>query len=376
MDFIQNFINSSADDSWTYLISGDFNLPNIDWNSICINAGLCSDTNSSANLLLKFLDRNGMGQFVDIPTRENNTLELLISNISELVLDISAEDTMLSDHKIVTVTLGCDFSSSKPASSTKNRRFGFSSFDFKRANFPLLNSYLQNVCWEEMFDEDPENFPPNLETLLKNIFLICVPLKSDICGTLKKSRKIPGLRALKRRRKKLYTRMKALHAVNSMSTRLCSLKSSLCNIDACIKKHLTSHRLREETRAVQAIQRNPAFFYSYAKKFSKLKSKIGPLKDKSGIFVSTAKGMADLLQRQFSSVFSDPCSKATKDPSFPPVSTVLDDIDLSVEDFENAIDEVRETSAPGEDEVPAILLKNANLLFPCPFFAMELFIST
>ena len=101
-----------------------------------------------------------------------------------------------------------------------------------------------------------------------------------------------------------------------------------------------------------------------------MKSKIGPLKDKSGSFVSTAKGMADLLQRQFSSVFSDPCSIATKDPSFPPVSTVLDDIDLSVEDFENAIDEVRETSAPGEDEVPAILLKRCKSSLSLPLFLL------
>ena len=141
MDFIQNFVNA-ADDSWTYLISGDLNFPNIDWNSLCVNTGLSSDTNSSANLLLNFLDKNGMGQFVNISTRKNNILDIFITNMSELVLDVSAEDTMLSDHDLVTVTLGCDFSSSKESSARSVRSSGFSFFNFKQNEFLLAKRLL------------------------------------------------------------------------------------------------------------------------------------------------------------------------------------------------------------------------------------------
>ena len=369
MDFIQNFVNA-ADDSWTYLISGDLNFPNIDWNSLCVNTGLSSDTNSSANLLLNFLDKNGMGQFVNISTRKNNILDIFITNMSELVLDVSAEDTMLSDHDLVTVTLGCDFSSSKESSARSVRPFGFSSFNFKQANFPLMNSYLQNVCWDEMFSEDPDSFPERFELLLLNICHLCVPLKSTSCFKTAKFKKVAGFRALKRRRNKISARIKALLAFNPLSGRLCSLKSTLCNIDAQIKKQLTSHRLKEEAKAIQAISENPSFFYSYAKRFSKLKSKIGPLKDQSGAFVSSSKGKADLLQDQFSSVFSDPSSELKKDPSFPSVSSVLDDFLLSIQDFEDAIDEIHVNSAPGEDEVPAILLKSCKASLVAPLYLL------
>ena len=75
-------------------------------------------------------------------------------------------------------------------------------------------------------------------------------------------------------------------------------------------------------------KKNPSYFYSYAKKFSRVKSKIGPLKDDQGYFVSDPKQMANMLQRQFCSVFSDPNAKSITEPSFPPAITSLEDIQV------------------------------------------------
>ena len=74
--------------------------------------------------------------------------------------------------------------------------------------------------------------------------------------------------------------------------------------------------MSEEHAAVAEIKSNPRFFYSYAKKFSKVKSKIGPLKGKNGKYVSDSKEMADILQKQFCTFFSDPNSIAKRNPSF------------------------------------------------------------
>ena len=90
------------------------------------------------------------------------------------------------------------------------------------------------------------------------------------------------------------------------------------------------------------------------------------MKDQSGAFVSSSKGKADLLQDQFSSVFSVPSSELKKDPSFPSVTSVLDDFLLSIQDFEGAIDEIHVNSAPGEDEVPAVLLKSCKASLVAP----------
>ena len=42
IDFVQNFINHVGD-SWTFLISGDLNFPNIEWPTLSVNAGLTTE---------------------------------------------------------------------------------------------------------------------------------------------------------------------------------------------------------------------------------------------------------------------------------------------------------------------------------------------
>ena len=72
--------------------------------------------------------------------------------------------------------------------------------------------------------------------------------------------------------------------------------------------------------------------------------------------------MADLLQAQFTSVFSDPHAPNVTDPSFPPPSVQhpqeLPHFDISDEDIISAISSIPSSSASGPDGVPAILLKN------------------
>ena len=69
--------------------------------------------------------------------------------------------------------------------------------------------------------------------------------------------------------------------------------------------------------------------------------------------LSDSKQMADLLQKQFCAVFSNPLCNIKKDPDFAPTA-----VSLEVKDIKTSIDEIRITSAPGEDEIPAILLKS------------------
>ena len=67
-NFVQNFV-TSVNGNWNFLINGDFNFPNINWQSSNVVSGLSSNENACANLLLNFLERNGMRQYVDVSTR-------------------------------------------------------------------------------------------------------------------------------------------------------------------------------------------------------------------------------------------------------------------------------------------------------------------
>ena len=62
-------------------------------------------------------------------------------------------------------------------------------------------------------------------------------------------------------------------------------------------------------KAILTLKDNPRYFYSYAKKFAKSKTTIGPLLDSENNLQQDPEKMANLLQDQYSSVFSDPNSK-------------------------------------------------------------------
>ena len=93
------------------------------------------------------------------------------------------------------------------------------------------------------------------------------------------------------------------------------------------------------------------------KKKSKKRCKVGPLKNPSGDIVSNPSQMADLLQNQFCSVFSNIENPLKKDPEYASAPCSLSDISFAQADIEWAIDQIKLHSAPGEDEFPAVLLK-------------------
>ena len=107
------------------------------------------------------------------------------------------------------------------------------------------------------------------------------------------------------------------------------------------------------------IKENPRFFFSYAKSFSKIKSSITLLHDKSGKIVTDRKGIADTLQEQFCSVFSDPNCPDKVQPNFPvpDVKSADAEVQVTTEDILEAIKDIKMDSAPGPDGIPAILLK-------------------
>ena len=144
---------------------------------------------------------------------------------------------------------------------------------FNQADSKRMNSYIENALWNDMFFQDPTSFAENFERTLINICHLCVPLKKSFTESSKKEtrKKSSHISGLKRKQKILRCRIKAMQAGNPNSYRISILKSKLDNINACIKSKLSLERSKEEMKAVANIKSNPRFFYSYAKRFSKLK---------------------------------------------------------------------------------------------------------
>ena len=145
---VQNYINDK-DDTWTFFLCGDTNFPNVNWETINVVPGIRPDNeNLCAKRLLDFLERNGMVQYVTVPTRSvddaKNTLDICACNSEEHILHVKTDETILSDHDWVSISLATDFSPCPILDQSKSRAFGFSSFDFTKADFDRINSYIFN----------------------------------------------------------------------------------------------------------------------------------------------------------------------------------------------------------------------------------------
>ena len=112
----------------------------------------------------------------------------------------------------------------------------------------------------------------------------------------------------------------------------------------------------QERRATESIKNNPKFFFAYARKHSKSKSKVGPLRDAKNKLVYDKGTISNMLQDQYTSVFSTPTTTDIIHPRICPNS--LSDIIFEERDIIEAISTLTPNSAPGPDGFPAILLKN------------------
>jgi hypothetical protein len=99
-------------------------------------------------------------------------------------------------------------------------------------------------------------------------------------------------------------------------------------------------------------------FTNYVKSKMSDKTGIGPLIDEHKNIVADDKGMADLLNKYFSSVFSvdDPTQSAPQ-PARMNFGERLDDFDITVEDVLKKIDELKPGKAPGPDGITTTILK-------------------
>ena len=137
------------------------------------------------------------------------------------------------------------------------------------------------------------------------------------------------------------------------------VKNKLEEIHTKIKESTLDQKIEEERRAIKSIKENPRFFFSYSKRHAKCKCNIGPLLDLENKLQQDPKKMADILQHQYTSVFSDPNSEEKKSPNLTPRSrNLLEDIIFTKEDIETAICEIDTYSSCAEGDIPAIVLKN------------------
>lgn len=306
-------------------------------------------------------------QFILKPTRVDNILDLYISNSEDLVSHVSVSDTVFSDHRLVKIFLSYNPCSLVPSCPPDFTQSSFRSLDFHKADFNTINEELSSVDWDllvELCDDD--EFPELFTLTLLQICLIYCPTK-----VIPKSKASTLVQVSSRRKRKIQTQLeKATSLPHCPQSRIDSLKRKLALAHIDIRDAINNDLLVREQQAVEKVKSNPKYFYSYAKKFSKKKSNINMLFDKDGSVKSNPKDIANLLQNQFSSVFSDPTKTNIDSATFPPPSITYpftdDMLHFSEDDIVKAIEEITPNAASGPDEIPVLLLRNCKVALSRP----------
>ena len=112
------------------IIVGDFNLPKMDWPSYV------SPNEKCHSIFLNLVNELGLHQFVKEPTPNMNLLDLVFSNNSSLISDISVECPFsTSDHNTVQFSINTN-----NFNQCENKPEPF--YDFSNADFKSLELYL------------------------------------------------------------------------------------------------------------------------------------------------------------------------------------------------------------------------------------------
>ena len=359
IQFLNHQFSMINDESYEICLAGDFNFPDIDWRSNTVLPGGTLDDQASANMLLKLMSDQLFNQYVLVPTRKNNILDLFLTSNDRLVTSVSSTPTDLSDHNLIDIML-----SFNPLSIEQHKMQtlefepnSFYSLDFDRADFEQIKNKLSEVNWQQLREISTfEEFPVLFTLTLLQICQIFTPTKKA------KSGKPKALNALRRKKSRLQARLNALE-----KSKTCppehrkSVNNKLALVCYDMKEAIMQSADRKESLAVQRIKDNPKYFYSFAKSKSQTRQNISMLFNANNDVVTDKKGMADILQDQFISVFSDPNNPNATLPSFtqPDIQTPFEhyDIPISSDDVISAIQDIKPSAASGPDGVPVVILK-------------------
>ena len=249
-------------------VLGDFNFKDIDWPDRLSKSG-STLSQSQGQILIDIMNDHGLEQMVHFPTREKNTLDLILTTLPGQFQDVHSPDK-LSDHDIVSGTLKIfippikkprrkvylyqkgDYESMRKDTLefAKEKYFnGHSDTRSVQENFDLLTSFIQ--------DSVDKHIPSKTNRSVSSIPWIT-----------------PEIRRKIRRKNKTHAKAK--------KTGSSKLRSKFETLRREIKADVTKQHDLYVNNLVGDVQANPRDFYRYINSQKKDTQGIPPLKRKNG----------------------------------------------------------------------------------------------
>ena len=301
----------------TILKFGDFNFPFLKWPSRKIYStnerAVKSDEKLQAEKFNEFCDETFLENYVTTPTRGRNILDLILSNNHMLINFYKMIiNKTLSDHNLIYISLNFSFNeetrSEKVMNPYSTKVFQYETKKATIQQWGRFDHVLRNIDEEELLkniapEEQLKRIYQTIEEALEQCLEKKESLENDDGKVKRKKIFIPRrIRSLMRRKEKLSERVLKSRSWLKNHKVMEELEEIECEIDESYKKK----RMEEETKARLKLKDNPAFFYTYTKKFSKTNSQLNTLVTKDGSVLTDPLEQAELLMKQYESVYSRP----------------------------------------------------------------------
>ena len=325
------------------ILTGDFNIPNIDWN----NNTVTSIPYGPPTKLLELMAEHGLHQMVREPTRRRgnaqNILDLVFTNNESIIQNLKVIPG-ISDHEMVSFNINL---------KSKRKKIPKRTFFIRRkANVDQMKSDMLSFCdyyMNHLKGTSVDNKWNKLEQAIKESMKANIP-----CKTTSSRFNLPWFnrshRRLCRKKQKLYNNAKTSGNENDWA-KYRSAKKKLRQEISKARNDYVSGFLTE------SIQENPKSFWSYIKK-TKSSDQVGiPDLNINGQLTSDPYLKAKALNDHFCSVFTK--EDNTSIPVLPPsnITTKISPITVTCKGVEKQLQNLKCNKATGPDGLPPWILK-------------------
>ena len=343
-----------------------------------------SQVRQQAAKLCDLASKYHLTQQVGIPTREREVLDLIWSSNPDLISNVMVDTFRdITDHGVVTATtsyrVGKEMVKEEQFLLESGQRFR--KLDFSKAPWPIIQTRLKQLDWGPLAALAKDDVTAAHSLFIDSILPIMEELVPHrVTGKrFGKSRKHRDRRSLWRKLGRI--KKKLLHTTSV--SRTTSLLQTQQRLEKDLKNIYDVQGWEEESKVVMAMKSNVKAFFAYGRAKQKTKAKVGPFLDPaSGIPNPDPDFAAGLLSEQYSSVFTNPRPEFSVDNLKEFFSGGLDwreqhqgrpllqDIKFNKLDIELACKDLKTSSSPGPDGVPAVLLKTASKELSQPLFLL------
>ncbi|KAA0200510.1 hypothetical protein HAZT_HAZT010703 [Hyalella azteca] len=322
------------------LIMGDFNFPELDWNTEKSEAGPAHP----ATVFLRATKDAFLLQHQKLPTRyrvgqKANVLDLVFTNRDDMINDVTTTAGVgKSDHFLLIINVNCDYDV-----APRQARY-----NYKKTDFTVLTQELEMVDWvTELTELSVNDVWLRIKEHLHGAVEKSTP-KSSTSGRRGKSWMDTSTLASVRKKHQLFRRW--------LQTRVgADYQAYIKARNQARKKCRTAQKKQEESVARES-KRNPKAFWAFVKSKTKTRSGVADLKKPDGTKTSNDLEKAELLNSFFQSVFTKVDPGPLPPPPSVPHEQTLENFVIEEEDVRKVLANLKVDKAPGPDGISPLSL--------------------